>query len=248
MERGRTDTVPAKDARCTITPLSQIINIILFTVFTLVGKSYSAVVLQCTVLLLSFFLCRISPCDIPLKQLAAVLPVICFVLILNCFRGTGEVLFRIGPFVVVKQGIFRGLLYTAMIVQLWLMSKLLTIGFSERRLLRSASSLSKTGGKFGIFLVLYYILRIFHNTYVELKSLFSGTRKGIKERTVRFLVGAFERAEEDYDRLENELLKESGEEHIAKKVTFGGADLAYLSVQAGVLLLAYFMRDLFVRL
>lgn len=149
---------------------------------------------------------------------------------------------------VVKQGVFRGLLYTAMIVQLWLMSKLLTIGFSERQLLRSASSLSKTGGKFGIFLVLYYILRIFHNTYIEIKSLFSGTRKGIKERTVRFLVHAFERAEEDYDRLEDDLLKESRVEYTVKKVIFLGADLAYMSVQAGVLLLAYFMRDLFVRL
>jgi hypothetical protein len=248
VKTGRTDTVPQANARCRITPLSQIINIVLFSVFALVSKSYSALVLQCLVLLLSFILCGISPRDIPLKQLAAVLPVIGFVLILNCFRGTGEVLFRIGPFVIVKQGVFRGILYSVVIVQLWVMSKLLTIGFTERQLLQSVSSDGKTGVSFDAFLVLYYILRIFHNTYMELRTLFSGTRKGIKGRTVRFLVHAFERSKEEYDRLEDARLRETGTEHALKKATLLRGDLAYLSVQAGVLILAYFMRDLFIRL
>lgn len=245
---GRSGTVREADTQSRITPLSHIINIILFAVFTLVSKRFAVVALQCLFLLLSFYMCGVRVRDIPLKQLSAVVPVIGFVLILNCFRGTGEILFSAGPFSVVKQGIIRGLFYTAVIIQLWTMSKLLTTGFSERQLLRSVSLFRRTPRTFGVFLVLYYILRIFHNTYIELKNLFTGSRKGIKDRTVRFLVHAFERAKEDFDRLEGGSLTEEGVHCTGNKSRLFRADLAYLSAQAGVLLLAFFMRDRFVSL
>ncbi|MBN2322465.1 MAG: hypothetical protein JXQ30_01925 [Spirochaetes bacterium] len=252
MNRGRTDAVSNKDTRCRITPLSQIVNIILFAVFALAVKSFSAVLLQCMVLLLSFFLCGIGFREISFKQLAALGPVIGFVLILNFFRGTGEILLVIGPFLIVKQGILRGILYAGVIVQLWFMSKLLTIGFSERQLLKSVSSAEKTSEALGLFLMLYYILRIFHTTYGELKVFFFGTRKRLKERTVRFLVHAFERANEEYDRIEDVRHEgggiEAGARNISKRTIVSWADLTSLSVQAGVLILAYFMKDLFTRL
>jgi len=197
------------------------------------------VLLQIAVIGTSFFLCRLKAKDLPLRQLLPILPIVCFVLILNCFRGTGEVLVKVGPFVVVRQGILRGVYYTAVIVQLWLMSKILTIGFGEKELLISLSSFSRKHESSGIILILYYVLRIFHNTYGELKGVFKGRGKRIRERVIHFFMAAFEKSKGDFDRMR------SFSPGQYRPLPF---DFIYISLEVLVLLGSFFMRRTLVQL
>ncbi|HUT65521.1 MAG TPA: hypothetical protein VMZ05_05155 [Spirochaetota bacterium] len=168
-----------------------------------------------------------------------IIPIVCFVLILNCFRGTGEVLVKVGPFLVVRQGILRGVYYTAVIIQLWLMSKILTIGFGEKELLISLSSFSRKHESSGIILALYYVLRIFHNTYRELKGVFKGSGKRIRERVIDFFMAAFEKSKSDFDRMR------SFSPGQYRPLPF---DFIYISLEVLVLLGSFLMRRTFIQL
>lgn len=223
----------------TITPVSLIINILLFALFALITQFYTTVLLQLAVIGTSFFLCRLKAKDLPLRQFLPIIPIVCFVLILNCFRGTGEVLVKVGPFLVVRQGILRGVYYTAVIIQLWLMSKILTIGFGEKELLISLSSFSRKHESSGIILVLYYVLRIFHNTYRELKGVFKGSGKRIRERVIDFFMAAFEKSKSDFDRMR------SFSPCQYRPLPF---DFIYISLEVLVLLGSFLMRRTFIQL
>jgi ABC-type proline/glycine betaine transport system permease subunit len=227
------------DSLHTVTPISHIVNIILFALFALIMKLFSVVLLQCAIIGVSLFLHRSRIEAVSVKQTIPILPIVGFVLILNCFRGTGEVLVRFGPFVVVRQGVFRGIYYTAVILQLWIMSKLLTIGFGEEGLVLSLSSVSSAHTGTGIVLVLYYILRIFQNTYSELKGIFKGGGKGVRERIIQFFIAAFEKSNNDYDRL-------SSFSPTGQRLTI--ADYLSIAAEVCVLFTSFVIRDLFVQL
>ena len=75
----------------------------------------------------------------------------------------------------------RGVYFSLVIGELFIMSKVLTKGFSKNHLLsvmysidkfalRRVKSFKNKTGEF--FVILYYILRIFHNTYSELSIFF----------------------------------------------------------------------------
>jgi hypothetical protein len=229
----------------TITPISQIVNIAFFALFALITRYFAAVLLQCAVIGMSLLLCRGKLIHLPARQFLPILPIVGFVLVLNSFRGTGEVLLRFGPFVVVKQGILRGVYYTAIIVQLWFMSKVLTISYTEEDLMRAVSAFSRNRKSSGVVLILYYIFKIFHNTYSELGVVFKGGvvgkggKKRIRERVVLFFNSAFEKSKGDFDRLSGYTPAQMGST---------AADFFYMSFEAGVLLASFLMRNVFVRL
>ena len=221
------------------TAFSQIVNIALFALFALITRLYAIVLLQSVVVLVSLLLFRVSIRSLPLRLFLPVMPIVIFVLILNGFRGTGEVLARLGPFVIVKQGILRGVYYSAVILYLWLMSRILTIGCGEKELLLTLSSFSRNKKASGIILILYYVLRIFHNTYGELKVVFRSSGKNMKERVLEFFFTAFEKSKSDFDRLPDPA---PGGRSLSV------FDLFYIFLEAGVLFFSYLMRSVFVKL
>jgi hypothetical protein len=194
-----------------------------------------------------------------LKELIPLLPILCFVLILNCFRGSGEILLKVGPFVLVRQGILRGIYYFIVIAQLWLISKVLTKGFGEDALLSSLYTidgvLTKSSKKRSFFVILYYILRIFHNTYAELKILLKRrnaaslkefgeqsmrySQHSIKERILLFIYASFERSKEDFE--------SSGRISVKKQypVVY---DYLYILLELCCIVLAFTFRDWLVEL
>jgi hypothetical protein len=237
-----------------ITAFSQIVNLLIFAVFALSTRYYTTIVFQSIPIILSLFICRKNLNEFRLRELTPLLPILLFVLIMNCFRGSGEVLMRFGPFVVVRQGLLRGIYYLIVITQLWLISKVLTKGFGEEALLSSLytidSVFNKSGKRRSLFVVLFYILRIFRNTYAELKVLlkkrstapvagFLKKRPGsssssMRERILLFFYSSFERSKEDL---------ESSSKVTVKKQPPVINDYLYILAGLGCITLAYIFRS-----
>ena len=155
------------------------------------------------------FLINIRLRDLRLTDILPLLPVLLFVFALNCLRGGGQIILRYGPIVILKQGIFRGVYYSAVIIELFLMSRLLTRGFSSEVLLGSLSSIDENIWRiFGRkkkrrnpFTILFYVLGIFQITYSELRVFFSRRERGLKKKVVRFFYSVFEKSLKEYETL-----------------------------------------------
>jgi hypothetical protein len=139
------------------------------------------------------------------KELLPIVPVVGFVFVLNCFRGGGQVMLRWGPVLLIKQGMFRGLYYSGVIIELFLMSRALSRAFSSGQLLSSLSFIDAVFPKFGkngasrLILVLYHVLGIFSHVYAEMKIFFRGKEWNLRQRTVQFFLKAFDRSLQSYE-------------------------------------------------
>ena len=128
-----------------------------------------------------------------------------FVFVLNCFRGGGQVILRYGPILLLKQGMMRGAYYSAVIIELFYMSRLLTRIFSPEVLMGSLSSLDTLISRIfkhrkkRFFIVLYHVLGIFALIYTELKIFFRRKERGLKQKTVQFFHGVFEKSLRDFE-------------------------------------------------
>jgi hypothetical protein len=86
------------------------------------------------------------------------------------------------------------------IIELFLMSRLLTRAFSSELLLGSLSTLDSflfqavRKRKSSFFLVLYYVIGIFSHVYAELKIFFRATEQNLKQKTVIFFHKVFEKS------------------------------------------------------
>ena len=144
--------------------------------------------------------CVITGVSLRPKELLPILPVLLFVFILNCFRGGGEVILRYGPILFLKQGMLRGFFYSAVIIELFYMSRLLTKVFSPEVLLGTLSSLDTFVSRIfkprnkSFFVIIYHVLGIFSLIYTELKIFFRGKKMGIKQKTVYFFQSVFEKS------------------------------------------------------
>ncbi|UCB46862.1 MAG: hypothetical protein JSV25_05425 [Spirochaetota bacterium] len=246
--------VPGDTSRAPrITALSQIINLLVFAVFALLTRYFTTIAIQGLLIIYSIYLCRIKLKEFRLKEIIPLLPILGFVLILNCFRGSGEILLRLGPLVLMKQGILRGLYYFVVISQLWLLSKVLTKGFGEEAVLSSLHTLdrvlTKSRKRRNFVVILYYILRIFHNTYAELKIVlkhsktasikdFSKQQAGystptLKERILLFFYASFERSKEDFEKSSRISVKKQ------RPVVY---DYLYIALELCCMVLAFLLR------
>jgi len=127
------------------------------------------------------------------------------VFILNCFRGGGQVILRYGPIILLKQGMIRGAYYSAVIIELFYMSRLLTRIFSSEVLLGALSSLDNLVFRVfkrkekRFFIVLYHVLGIFAIIYTELKIFFRGKKGGLKHKTVHFFHSVFTKSLHEFE-------------------------------------------------
>lgn len=190
-----------------VTPLSLIISIPLFIFAVLFKHNIYALFLQAAFLLLSMLLFALSPRELRWKRLLPLIPLLLFVFLFNAFRGGGEILLRLGPIMLMRQGVNRGLYYAAFILELWIMSGLLT-SFSEQELLSTLYTIGRPfrekgkdpGGDGGVALMLYYVLKIFHSTYVELRQFFVRGSGPLSRRTLLFVYSVFKHADSVYEK------------------------------------------------
>jgi hypothetical protein len=149
-----------------------------------------------------------------IKQLFYLFPVLLFVLIFNSFRGGGEIVFRAGPLIVMKQGILRGLFYATFIIELFFMSRVLTKSFNEGELIsilyttndmfhgrksKGGAQITQVNATPGFVLILYHILKIFHNTYAELRIFFKHGAGSIREKALHFIRTVFMKSARDFE-------------------------------------------------
>ncbi len=201
-------------AKARITPYSQIINILIFILFVLITTSNMTLIFQAVFIPLTALLFRIRIRDLRIKQLFYLFPVLLFILIFNAFRGGGEIVFRAGPLIVMKQGILRGLFYATFVIELFFMSRTLTKSFNESELLSMLHTMSdmfqsrrnkrwvqtsQVNAPAPFVLILYHILKIFHNTYAELRIFFKTGAGSIREKTVNFIRTVFLKSARDFE-------------------------------------------------
>jgi energy-coupling factor transporter transmembrane protein EcfT len=158
------------------TPYSQLANILLFVPSVLIIDHFILLGLQTAVFLCAFFQFKLRYQHIRPAQMLHLLPIILFICLLNAMKGGGEALLRVGPFLVTRQGLMRGAYLAVFILELYFMSRILTDAYEQRILLQALSTIDgklHRGKKHGeLMVLLYYIVRIFKNSYGELRVLF----------------------------------------------------------------------------
>jgi hypothetical protein len=190
-------------AREDVTPYSSITCIILFVPTVFLLNSYGLLILQPLVIVASILVGRVRVDALHAWQALHLAPIILFVFLINTFRGGGEILIRIGPLIVLKQGMMRGGYVSLFIVELFFMGRVMTAASSRSSLMSvltrferliilprkrrrlSAPGSTDTLGKpssegetrrLGVFTVLYHVLVIFKHTYGELRLFFPRRR------------------------------------------------------------------------
>jgi len=145
---------------------------------------------------------------VKLKTLFSLIPILFFIISVNSFRGGGEIIFEIWHFSVIKQGIYRGLYFSGVVVLLYLMSRLLVIMFDENEIVSSVIFFRnrKKNGKSGgmrLLLIIMYVIKILKFAYEEMKVFFKKNEGPVKKRFLEFFVNVFFRAESEYKHLED---------------------------------------------
>lgn len=156
--------------------------------------------------------------NIRIKEITPIYPIILFVFSLNCFRGSGEIVFHYGPIIILKQGIVRGVYFSLVILEIFFISKLLTRGFPLQQLLSMLYSIDivikkimnrqtdmrrkkphSSFSRINIFQLFFYVLNIFQIAYSELKIFFKVKEKGYRNKIVQFFNSVFWRSLKDYE-------------------------------------------------
>jgi hypothetical protein len=142
-------------------------------------------------------------------RILPIIPLLLFILVVNAFRGGGEVLLRQGPLIIMRQGVRRGLYYVVFIVELFMMSSMLTHSFSEDQLVSAFHTMGrpfsgridrKARGQFNFTLMLFCILSTFHSAYSLLRVFFQKSPLSFKKRTLLFIDTLFRQVMHDFER------------------------------------------------
>ena len=189
-----------------ITPFSLIFSMPVFITAVLLERTPFTLSFQALFLVLSVVLFTIDPKVLRWKRLLSLLPLLLFIILFNAFRGSGEILFRAGPLVFMRQGAWRGVFYAVFVLELWVMSGFLT-GFEELELVSALHAIGRVwrrkeenrSGDASISFMILSVLRLFHSTYAELRRFFARGSGSLSKRTLLFIAASFQRAEEEYE-------------------------------------------------
>jgi hypothetical protein len=190
--------------RVKITPFSLIFSMPIFIASVVVGKSTLTLVIQGLFLLMCTLIFNLDPGALRGKRLLSMIPLLLFVVLFNAFRGSGEILLRAGPLMLMRQGLLRGIYYAVFILELWVLSGFLT-GFEELQLISTLSTIGrflkvrKGSGREDMSLMLFSVLKLFHGTYVELRQFFARGSGSLAARTLSFVTALFRRAEREFE-------------------------------------------------
>ena len=142
------------------------------------------------------------------RAVLSIVPLLLFIFVFNSFRGGGEIVLRAGPVMIMRQGVERGFYYSLFVLELFFMSNFLTRSFSEDELVsvlftmkmfsrgkRSQDSEERAG----LALMLFYVLKIFHSAYRELRIFFKKSSRSFRERALLFVHTLFMQAMRDFE-------------------------------------------------
>lgn len=219
------------------TPYSQLANILLFVPSVLINDHFILLVLQVPVFLCAAFLFRLRYRTVRPAQLVHLLPVILFICLLNAVKGGGETLVRAGPLLITRQGMTRGVLLSVFVIELYFMSRILTDAFDQKTLLKALSAIDKMlhlGKERGeVMVLLYHVMRIFRNSYGELRVFFRREGQSLRMRVLRFFRESFFRSLREYEPAEGRPVEN------LKPVA---ADYVYVCIQAAAVTGSFFLH------
>ena len=188
------------------TPYSLMLSIPIFILFSLIFRNAFTLLLQAFFIVMALLVCGFSLRGLRFLPL---IPLLLFIVAVNAFRGGGEILYRAGPLIIMKQGVGRGLYYAVFVLELVAMSTMLTRSFSEEQLvsvfrsigrLFSRKSHEKAADHFSFSLMLFCILRTFHTCYAELRIFFRKSPLSFRQRTLLFVQKLFQQVMADYEK------------------------------------------------
>ncbi len=218
-----------------ISPHAQLVNTVLFAGVALFTKNLFIPGAQGILIILSMLLFGVRYRGRIFAFLLPLIPIILFILILNSFRGGGEILLRAGPLILMKQGMVRGAYYSLFIVELFFMSRALTDSFSHEEFISALYTIDTVVVRLirkkkdapgdhenGVVQVLFYIMRIFYNSYAQIKVFFKKRSLSLRDRTVLFFREAFFRSLDEFER------KPHGEFHTVRMCA---GDIPYILLQ-----------------
>jgi hypothetical protein len=178
----------------------------IFIAAVLLERTPLTLFFQALFLALSAVFFTVDPKVLRWKRLLSLIPLLLFVILFNAFRGSGEILFRAGPLMFMRQGVWRGVYYAAFVLELWVMSGFLT-GFEELELISALHAIGRfwkrkeeTGSDdASISFMILSVLKLFHSTYAELRRFFERGSGSLSKRTLLFIAAVFRKAEEGYE-------------------------------------------------
>ncbi|MFW6181334.1 MAG: hypothetical protein ACOC8N_06255 [Spirochaetota bacterium] len=223
------------------TPYSQLANILLFVPSVLIIDHYVILGMQGVVILSAVLVFRLRVRDFRPAQVAHLLPVILFICLVNALKGGGELLAAAGPVLVTRQGVLRGAFFSVFILELYVMSRLLTDAFGQETLLHALGTidriLRRKEGSGEIMVLLYHVLRVFKNIYAEMRVFFRQREKPLRARVLWFSRDLFFRSLAQY-----EVEQESAGRPHAEELKPATADYAYVCVQAAAITCSFLVR------
>ena len=160
-------------------------------------------------------------------------------------HGGGKIIFKIGPFYFIKQGLIRGIVYAGIVLELFFMSFLLTEGFSElediatlRNFKIKKEKKSENGDRIDIIMLIFYVLKLFKISYVNVSVFFGkkngNIKKGLKERVINFLVNSLKESQKEINIVKNVNIP---------KVKFKFTDALFISFQIIIILVAFILKN-----
>lgn len=137
-----------------------------------------------------------------------------FIIVINFMHGSGKILFNIGPFYFIVQGLKRGVYYSGIVLELFIMSFLLTEGFDEMQTISALRSLKfwrkdlfGKKEKIDFIFLIFYVFKLFKISYANMKIFFKGRKSNyqekLKRRIVRFLVNSLKESQKEINRIKD---------------------------------------------
>jgi len=214
-----------------ISPYSQCINILVFTIFALLTNYKAIIFVQFFPITLSIIIFSMKIKNFQIRDIFNIFPLLFFIFVVNSFRGGGEIIVRFGILLLIKQGMVRGLYYSGIIIELFFMSRLLTGSFSEKQLISVLFTVNKTAStlfsylfsrkkkfyerkksllynlntheRINIVFVFYYVFLIFNIAYSEFNLFFKRSKMPVKQRTILFFQRVFKKSTLEYKRIDS---------------------------------------------
>jgi energy-coupling factor transporter transmembrane protein EcfT len=223
------------------TPYSQLANILLFVPSALVINHYVILAAQAVVILCAILVFRLRMRNLRPEQVAHLLPVILFVCLINALKGGGEIVAGAGPLLVTRQGIWQGAFFSMFILELYVMSRLLTDAFEQKTLLHALGTIDRAlhrrTGTGEIMVLLYHVLQVFKNFYQELRMFFRHRERPLRARILGLSRELFFRSLSQY-----EAEREATGIMAAESLRPAAADYVYVCVQAAVITCSFLAR------
>ncbi len=175
-----------------ISIITLILNLFLFFITALLIKSFLLIFVQLIAIIGLIFANGVNIKSYKFQRLIYLLPILFFIILLNTMHGSGEVMFKFGPFLFIKQGLIRGLYYALFILVLYLMSRFFTVVYGEDKIVENLQDVKVNENIRMFFFTILYVIRIFNIIYNNLGTFIKRSNKSsFKDKLIKFFYFSF---------------------------------------------------------